>query len=80
MNQLISVYELMNLYSYHNSYQKTSPEYTLKLQNQQKTTFFLLIVIQNEVISSALTNNDAANKAEVTWTIKKQVLLMSLNV
>ena len=30
----------MNLYLYHNSNQKTSPEYSLKLQNQQKTTFF----------------------------------------
>ena len=30
----------MNLYLYHNSEQKTSPEYTLKLQNQYKTTFF----------------------------------------
>ena len=40
MNQLISVYELINLYLYHNSDQKTSPEYTLKLQNQYKTTFF----------------------------------------
>ena len=40
MNQLISVYELINLYLNHNSDQKTSPEYTLKLQNQYKTTFF----------------------------------------
>ena len=40
MNQLISVYELMNLYLYHNSNKKTGPEYTLKLQNQYKTTFF----------------------------------------
>ena len=40
MNQLISVYELINLYLYHNSDQKTSLEYTLKLQNQYKTTFF----------------------------------------
>ena len=40
MNQFISVYELMNLYLYYNSDQKTSPEYTLKLQNQYKTTFF----------------------------------------
>ncbi len=30
----------MNLYLYYNSDQKTSPEYTLKLQNQYKTTFF----------------------------------------
>ena len=45
MNQLISVCELMNLYLYRNSEQKTSPEYTLKLQNQYKTTFFSLTVI-----------------------------------
>ena len=30
----------MNLYLYPNSDQKTNPEYTLKLQNQYKTTFF----------------------------------------
>ena len=30
----------MNLYLYHNSDQKTSADYTLKLQNQYKTTFF----------------------------------------
>ena len=40
MNQLISVYKLIDLYLHHNSNQKTSPEYTLKLQNQYKTTFF----------------------------------------
>ena len=40
MNQLIPVYELINLHLYYNSDQKTSPEYTLKLQNQYKTTFF----------------------------------------
>ena len=40
MKQIISVYKLMNLYLYYNSDQKTSPEYTLKLQNQYKTTFF----------------------------------------
>ena len=34
MNPLISVYELMNLYLYYSSDQKTNPEYTLKLQNQ----------------------------------------------
>ena len=45
MNQLISVWELMNLYLYHNSDQKTSPQYTLKLQNQYKTTFFFPTVI-----------------------------------
>ena len=41
MNQLISVYELINLYLNHNSDQKTSPEYTQKLKNQYKATFFL---------------------------------------
>ena len=35
----------MNLYLYHNSDQKTSPAYTLKLQNQYKTTFFSPTVI-----------------------------------
>ena len=45
MNQLISVYELINLYLNHNSDQKTSPEYTQKLKNQYKTTFFLPTVI-----------------------------------
>jgi len=45
MNQLISVNELMNLYLYYNSNQKTSLEYTLKLQNQYKTTFFFPTVI-----------------------------------
>ena len=45
MNQLISVCELINLYLYHNSDQKTSPEYTLKLKNQYKTTFFFPTVI-----------------------------------
>ena len=30
----------MNLYLYHNSDKKTSPKYTLKLQNQYKTTFY----------------------------------------
>ena len=35
----------MNLYLYYNSEQKTSPEYTLKLQNQYKTTFFFPTVI-----------------------------------
>ena len=40
MNQLISVYKLIDLYLHYNSNQKTSPEYTMKLQNQYKTTFF----------------------------------------
>ena len=36
----------MNLYFYYNSDQKTSPEYTLKLQNQYKTTFFPPLLAQ----------------------------------
>ena len=34
MNQLISVFELKKVYLDYNADQKTSPEYTLKLQNQ----------------------------------------------
>ena len=49
MNQFIYVYELMNLYLYYNSDKKTSPEYTLKLQNQYKTTFFFPTVIRGEI-------------------------------
>ena len=33
MNQFISFVELMKIYLYNNSDQKTSPEYTLKLQD-----------------------------------------------
>ena len=42
----------MNLYFYHNSDKKTSPEYTLKLQKQYKTTFFspLLVVVKIDEI------------------------------
>ena len=53
MNQLISVYELMNLYLYYNADQKTSPEYTMKLQNQYKTTFFFPTVIMTLAITFA---------------------------
>ena len=46
----------MNLYLNHNSDQKTSPEYTLKLQNQYKTTFFFPTVtsLRHYVITSLL--------------------------
>ncbi len=39
----------MNIYLYHNSDQKTTPEYTMKLQNQYKTTFFFPTVSFNIV-------------------------------
>ena len=67
MNQLISVYELMNLYLYHNSDKKTSPKYTLKLQNQYKTTFFFPTVnCRRLALYSLHPRNDEQNEI-VSW-------------
>ena len=68
MNQLIFVYELMNLYLYHNSNQKTSPEYTLKFPNQYKTTFYFptVIVYHFFFLLEVALNNPASLKGQCT--------------
>ncbi len=69
MNQLISGCELLNLYLYYNSDQKTSAEHTLKLQNQYKTTFFspLLVVTLTLEVGSGGSGDTYLNPGSRWW-------------
>ena len=68
MNQIISVCELMNLYLYHNSEQKTSREYTLKIQNQYKTTFFSPLLVEMDVSKWAVL--DILDMLGLKWNLE----------